>query len=112
MHTKFIDFVQAYPQANIKSTIYLKSPPDVELTRDGESEMVLRLKRNLYGLKDAGRTWIEHLSEGLLAMGFVPIVSDPCIFYRGHDMIVLYVDDCIVISRSRCESNKVHEELK
>ena len=112
MHTKSIDFVQAYPQASIKSTIYLKSPPGVELTRDKEGEMVLRLKRNLYGLKDAGRTWFEHLSEGLLAMGFSPTVSDPCIFTRGHDMIILYVDDCIVISRSEFETNKVYEELK
>ena len=36
MHMKSIDFVQAYPQADIKSTIYLKSPQGIELTKGNE----------------------------------------------------------------------------
>ena len=45
--------------------------------------MVRKLLKNLYGLKDAGRTWFEHLSDGLLCMGFIPTNSDPCIFTKG-----------------------------
>ena len=44
LHTKSIDLIQAYPQARIKSTIYLKSPPGVELANDGDGAVVLRLK--------------------------------------------------------------------
>ena len=36
MHTKSVDFVQAYPQAELKSTIFLRSPPGVELATDNE----------------------------------------------------------------------------
>ena len=110
-HTKSVDFVQAYPQAELKSTIFLRSPPGVELATDNE-EMVLQLIRNLYGLKDAGRTWYEHLTDGLDAMGFIPTESDPCILINGTDIIVLYVDDCIIISRTKAEADKIYAVLE
>ena len=110
-HTKSVDFVQAYPQAELKSTIFLRSPPGVELATDNE-EMVLQLIRNLYGLKDAGRTWYEHLTDGLDAMGFIPTASDPCILINGTDIIILYVDDCVIISRTKADADKIYKELE
>ena len=111
LSTKSVDFVQAYPQALVKSVIFLKTPPGVQLSNDG-GEKVLRLVRNLYGLKDAGRTWFQHLSAGLDAMGFIPTQSDPCVFIRRTSIIILYVDDCIIIDERQSETNKVFEELQ
>ena len=111
LHTKSIDFVQAYPQAELKSTIFLRSPPGVELATESE-EMVLKLIRNLYGLKDAGRTWYEYLTDGLDAMGFTPTESDPCIFIRGTDMIGLYVDDCIIIFQTKSDADRIYQDLE
>ena len=82
LHTKSVDFVQAYPQAAIQSTIYLRPPAGVVLN-DKNGEMVLKLLKNLYGLKDAGRTWFEHLSDGLSSMNFVPTASDPVYSPKG-----------------------------
>ena len=96
LHTKSVDFVQAYPQAPIKSSIYLFPPAGVKLNPN-KGDMVLKLLKNLYGLKDAGLTWFEHLSKGLNAMGFQPTASDPCIFQNGSNLIVLYVDNCIIV---------------
>ena len=73
--------------------------------------MVLKLIRNLYGLKYAGKTWFEHLTEGLERMGLKPTESDPCIYVRGSNMIVLYVDDCIIISKSEKEANVMFKEI-
>ena len=58
LHTKCIDFTLAFPQADVKVPIYLHTPPGIQLN-EGESQhkMVLKLKKNLYGLRDAGRTW-------------------------------------------------------
>ena len=74
-------------------------------------DMVLKLIRKLYGLKDAGKTWFEHLTEGLERMGFKPTQSDPCIYVRGSNMIVLYVDDCIIVSKSEEEANAIFKEI-
>ena len=110
LHTKSIDFVQAYPQVTLKSNIYLHPPAGVLLT-DGNGNMVLKLMRNLYGLKDAGKTWFAHLTEGLNIMGFKLLSSDPCIYVKGTNMIVLYADNCIIISRNEKEANEMFQEL-
>ena len=72
LHTKSVDFVQAYPQAKIKSEIYLQKPAGVVLTQH-KGDVVLKLLKNLYGLKDAGLAWFEHLSDGLEDIGFKSI---------------------------------------
>ena len=52
LHTKSVGFVQAYPQAMIKTPIYLHHPAGVILN-DSKGDVVLRLVKNLYGLKNA-----------------------------------------------------------
>ena len=37
-------------------------------------------------------------------MGFVATNSDPCIFVNGTDMMILYVDDCAIISKTEGEA--------
>ena len=111
LHTKSIDFVQAYPQAKAKTTIYLKTPAGVELDSD-KGDSVLKLERNLYGLKDAGRTWFEYLTNKLETIGFVATESDPCVYTRGRDIIILYVDDCILICKTKTEAERLYKQIQ
>ena len=69
------------------------------LNDDGDK--VLKLFKNLYGLKDACQTWFEHLTDGLLSMGFVATLSDPFIFTKGINIIILYVNACIILSKTK-----------
>ena len=111
LHTQSIDFVQAYPQAEVKHPIYLKTPAGVVLNDNG-GQLVLKLLKNLYGLRDAGLTWYQHLTEGLTSMGFTATSSDPCIFTRGSDIIILYVDDCVIISRTKKQTEAIYKQLE
>ena len=43
LHIKAVDFVQAYPQAKVKTTIFLKTPTGVILNSKGKEKMVLVL---------------------------------------------------------------------
>ena len=91
--------------------IYLNPPAGIIINTYGEYQ-VLKLKNNLYGLKDAGRTWWEHLSEGLEEMGFRKCQSDQCVWMKDGAVIVVYVDDCLIFAN---EDNTVIEliaELK
>ena len=74
--------------------------------------MVLKLIKKLYGLKDTGLTWYEHLREGLRNMNFKSTLSDPCIFTRGNSIIIIYVDDCCIISKSEEECKRIYNELE
>ncbi len=97
--TKQIDMVLAYPQADIKSEIYIRIPYGMKINEPGDKrDYLLKVEKNIYGLKDAGRTWAEHLRDNLLKRGFKQSSIDQCLFYRGSMILVCYVDDIIAFS--------------
>ena len=110
LHTKSVDFVQAYPQVIFKSVIHLFPPVGIILNKENE-EMVLKLLKNVYGLKDADLTWFEHLSKGLDEVEFKLMTSDSCIFKNISNIVVLYVDDYITLSRTKGEADRIFIDL-
>ena len=82
-NTRQIDFVFAYPQTDIEIPLYMKMPAGITVKNVHRSTHVLKLRKNLYSQKQAGRVWFNHLSSKLLSIGFTPSKVDPCIFYRG-----------------------------
>ena len=64
----------------------------------------MRLKKSLYGLKQAGQKWYEALVHALIDLGFRVTQADPGIFYLRMEVhiiiLVIHVDDCIITSSS------------
>jgi Reverse transcriptase (RNA-dependent DNA polymerase) len=63
-----IDFILAYPQADIETEIYLDLPIVYEEFLDPNKrheDCMPLLKKNIYGLKQAGHTWFQHLRSRL-----------------------------------------------
>ena len=56
--------------------MYLRGPPRENLVHD----MVLRLKKSLFGQEEAPILWFENLEKGLEDRGFNPSIADPCMF--------------------------------
>jgi hypothetical protein len=113
-HTKQIDFVQAFAQAPVEKTLYMKVPAGVEL-EDGNDprDHVLRIHRNIYGQKQAGRVWNKFLVNKLVnGLGFRQSKVDECVFYRGKTLYVLYTDDSLLAGPDKEEIDKVIEDLK
>jgi hypothetical protein len=104
-HMESIDFVLAYPQAPVKTDIYMTPPrvppnfiiPDLPSFSDRLTK-VYKLIKNLYGLKDAGKTWADYLKKGLLERGWKSSEIDSCLFTKNGIVLVLYVDDAILLS--------------
>ena len=99
--TTAIDFVLAFPQARLKpeERIFMELPFGMSLENGSSKTHVLKLKKNLYGLKQAGLNWFEYLKEGLEERGFQQSEVDPCVFFRSDAILLCYVDDCIVLSQ-------------
>ena len=112
LHARSIDFTLAFPQADVEATIYMDLPRGVE-TVNGKDEVFLILK-NLYGLKQASKTWFEHLRDGLTSkdLGFTPSAVDPCVFYKDGCAILCYVDDCLIFARTKAMADKVLSDLR
>jgi hypothetical protein len=112
LHTRSIDFTLAFPQADVKVDIYMELPIGCSPSDGaGKDEYVLKLIKNLYGLKDAGRTWFEHLKQGLETMGFKASEVDPCIFYMKDCVILVYVDDCLIFTNNKTTADKLIQDL-
>lgn len=95
LHTRSIDFTLAFPQADVKTEIYMEAPIGCNISEG----YVLQIMKNIYGLKDAGATWFEHLVNGLTELGFRPSAVDPCIYFKQGITILIYVDDCLIFSK-------------
>jgi hypothetical protein len=113
-HTKQIDFVQAFAQAPVEKTLYMKIPAGMELA-DGSNpnDYVLKIHRNIYGQKQAGRVWNQYLVRKLVKdLGFQQSAVDECVFYRGSTLYVLYTDDSLLAGPDKAEIDKIIDELQ
>ena len=65
----------------------------------------IKLQRSLYGLKQSGRMWYNHLSEYLLKERFENNQICPCIFIKRSEsrfaIMAVYVDDLNLVGTLR-----------
>jgi len=108
-----IDFVQAFPQAPLDDEVYMQLPKGCITADEGDaSTHVLRLRRNIYGLRQAAMNWFEHLRTGLLQRGFKQSTIDPCLFTTKDIIIVVYVDDTLIFAQDQSTITKLIDSLR
>ena len=78
-HTKSIDFVLAYPQANLDVYIYMQLPQGFNVGPES-GRYVLNLQKNLYGIKQEGHNWFKKLSVAFGNLSINPSKVDLCVF--------------------------------
>lgn len=65
---------------------------------------VLKLKKSIYGLKQASHQWFLKISSTLLRMGFEKINGDHMLFWSHSAgvflMVLVYVEDILIASNS------------
>ncbi|MBW0490730.1 hypothetical protein O181_030445 [Austropuccinia psidii MF-1] len=107
-----IDIKSAFLNAPLSETVYLGIPQALELDI---RLYFLKLKKAIYGLKQASLAWYNPLKKWLVTVCFVSCILDPCVFYqRREDPIWLYVhvDDIAIFgSNLRKFKNKVSKEF-
>ena len=63
--------------------------------------MVCKLKRSIYGLKQAFRSWNIRFDQAIKSLGFEQNLDEPHVYERHRDKVViflvLYVDDIQLI---------------
>ena len=71
----------------------------------------LKLVRNVYGQKQAGRVWNKYMDQGI-EIGFKPSSFDPCLYYQGSIIFLVYSDDCIIFGPDRPSIDAVVADLQ
>ena len=112
LHTRSIDFTLAFPQADVDVEIFMTIPYGFKVVGGGNDQYMLELKKNLYRLKQAGKTWFEYLSTTLTQdLGFTQSMVNQCVFYREGVVFIVWVDDCLCFHKNPKDADLLMKEL-
>jgi len=93
-----LDVKNAFLNGDLVEEVYMEQPPGY--VAQGESELVCRLKRSLYGLKQSPRAWFGRFTKAVITFGMKQCPVDHSVFHTrtstGMILLVVYVDDIVI----------------
>ena len=98
------DITAAFLHATLEKgeDIYVRQPRGFV----GDPSYCYKLKRALYGLRQAPRYFFEHLKKRIEVCGAAQSHLDPCLFIGPQVIVITYVDDLLIYSR---DSSNIQE---
>ena len=95
-----MDVKTAFLNGDLSEEIYMKQPDSFVV--EGQEHKVCRLKKSIYGLKQASRQWYLKFHNAITNFGFVMMHEDHCVYlYHSKSkfaILTLYVDDILMAS--------------
>ena len=89
-----MDVKTAFLNGDIDETIYMVQPEN--FVSGDTKKMVCKLKKSIYGLKQASRQWYYKFHQVIISFGFEMNMVDDCIYHKysgsKHIYLVLHVD--------------------
>lgn len=93
-----IDVNNAFLHGTLHENVYMTQPPGY--VNPDFPHHLCRLKKSIYGLRQASRDWYLELTSFLIELGFHKSLADPSMFYYKRDGIIsyilVYVDDIVL----------------
>jgi hypothetical protein len=81
----------------------------------GKKQLVYKLKKSLYGLKQSPRMWYQKFDTYILGLGFVRRRDDHCLYSKqvGNHFIyvVFYFDDMLLVGNNMDVIKEVISQL-
>jgi len=98
-----VDVVAAYLRGDLDEELYLEVP--VGVNKPEKKGWYWRLKKPLYGVKQAGWQWKAKLDDIMRPLGFEKSQADDCLYILREKgeivmLVLMYVDDMAVTGKS------------
>jgi hypothetical protein len=98
-----MDVKTTFLHGDLKEKISMKQPEGYAVK--GNKELVCKMKKSLYRLKQSPRMWYQKFDTYMLGLGFTISKEDHCMYFKliGDHLIylVLYVDDMLLIGNNK-----------
>jgi hypothetical protein len=109
-----MDVKSAFLNDDLKEEVYVHQPPGFAIS--GKEGKVLRLRKALYGLRQALMAWNAKLDSTLKGMGFGQSPHEAAIYRWGNGgnalLVGVYVDDLVITGTKDTEVAAFKEEMK
>ncbi|KAL4018000.1 hypothetical protein IC575_021587 [Cucumis melo] len=114
MFIEQMDVTTAFLHGELEEVIYMAQPKGYEVK--GKEDMVFRLHKSLYGLKQSPRQWYIRFDTFILKQGFHRNSYDACVYWKQSQKgtyiyLLLYVDDMILVSKDYAEICELKKQL-
>jgi hypothetical protein len=108
-----MDVVTAFLNGNLEEEIYMDQPEGFKVP--GKENLVCRLKKSLYGLKQSPRCWNKVFHNYMMTIEYLQSCADSCIYIK-HSVdetciVAVYVDDLILITKTSTAMDKLKNNL-
>ncbi|RVW74545.1 Retrovirus-related Pol polyprotein from transposon TNT 1-94 [Vitis vinifera] len=95
----YLNIKNAFLHGELLEEVYMEQPPG--FVAQGESSLVCKLRRSLYGLKQSPWAWFGHFSSVVQKFGMLRSEADHSVFYHHNSSsqciyLVVYVDDIVI----------------
>ncbi|UYV60584.1 hypothetical protein LAZ67_1001594 [Cordylochernes scorpioides] len=101
MQVIHLDVKTAFLHGDLDKELYMELPEGLHTKQTNE---VCKLKKEIYGLKQAGRSWNTKIASTLIKNNFKQSIVDPCLFTKNEEnhsiYLILYVDDMLLATDS------------
>jgi hypothetical protein len=98
-----MDVKKTFLHGDLEEEIYMKQPKGFVVK--GNKELVCKLKKSLYDLKQSPRMWYQKFATYMLGLGFTRRKEDHCVYFKliGDHLIYLflYVDGMLLIGNNK-----------
>ena len=97
-----LDVKTTFLHGDLEEEIYMQQPEG--FVKKGKENLVCRLKKSLYELKQAPRQWYRKFDSFMTDHGYHKTQADHCVFVKKFDggdflILLLYVDDMLIVGR-------------
>lgn len=118
LNIRHLDVKTAFLNGNLHEDVYMKQPEGY--LDSNNSSKVCKLKRAIYGLKQASRVWNQRVDIFFIELGFKKSDFEPCLYSKKCNnsliFIAVYVDDFLIFSNDDDQigflKNKLNDEFR
>src|SRR3954464_6810854 len=98
-----MDVKTDFLKGNLEENVYMIQPEGFVAPEDARK--VCKLKRSIYELKQASRSWNLSFDELVKGFGFIQNGEEACVYKKGNgsaiSFLILYVDDILLIGNDK-----------